>query len=58
LRIVSEARSGIGREPPPGTPPDRASELNSFGIFPWAAASPFGYNGRLLYARTELLLGR
>jgi iron complex outermembrane receptor protein len=38
--------------------PDRASELNSFGIFPWAAASPFGYNGRLLYARTELLLGR
>ena len=38
--------------------PDRASEINSFGIFPWAAASPFGYNGRYLYARTELLLGR
>jgi iron complex outermembrane recepter protein len=38
--------------------PDRASEINSFGIFPWAAASPFGYNGRYVYARTEVLLGR
>ena len=27
---------------------------DNFGIFPWAAASPFGYNGRYLYARTEI----
>jgi iron complex outermembrane receptor protein len=24
---------------------------NNFGTFPWAAASPFGYNGRYVYAR-------
>jgi iron complex outermembrane recepter protein len=24
---------------------------NNFGTFPWAAASPFGYNGRFVYAR-------
>jgi iron complex outermembrane receptor protein len=29
---------------------------NNFGTFPWAAASPFGYNGRFLYARTEIQL--
>ncbi len=29
---------------------------NNFGTFPWAAASPFGYNGRYVYARTEVLL--
>ncbi|HEX5719361.1 MAG TPA: TonB-dependent receptor, partial [Thermoanaerobaculia bacterium] len=30
-----------------------AKDFNdNFGIFPWAAASPFGYNGRYLYART------
>jgi iron complex outermembrane receptor protein len=29
---------------------------NNFGTFPWAAASPFGYNGRYLYARMETLL--
>jgi iron complex outermembrane receptor protein len=27
---------------------------DNFGIFPWAAASPFGYNGRFIYARTEI----
>ncbi len=27
---------------------------NNFGTFPWAAASPFGYNGRFVYARTEI----
>ena len=36
-----------------------AGEFNSnFGIFPWAAASPFGYNGRFVYARTEIQLSR
>jgi len=31
---------------------------NNFGVFPWAAASPFGYNGRYLYARAEMRLLR
>jgi iron complex outermembrane receptor protein len=31
---------------------------NNFGTFPWAAASPFGYNGRYVYARTEIQLIR
>ncbi len=36
-----------------------AKDFNdNFGIFPWAAASPFGYNGRFVYARTELQLLR
>jgi len=30
---------------------------NNFGTFPWAAASPFGYNGRFIYARMETTLG-
>ena len=34
-----------------------AKDFNdNFGIFPWAAASPFGYNGRYVYARTEVQL--
>jgi iron complex outermembrane receptor protein len=24
---------------------------NNFGVFPWAAASPFGYNGRFVYTK-------
>jgi len=28
------------------------------GTFPWAAASPFGYNGRYIYARAALTLNR
>ena len=36
-----------------------AKDFNdNFGIFPWAAASPFGYNGRFVYARTEIQLAR
>jgi iron complex outermembrane receptor protein len=35
-----------------------SKDFNSnFGIFPWAAASPFGYNGRYVYARTEIQFG-
>jgi iron complex outermembrane receptor protein len=30
---------------------------NNFGTFPWAAASPFGYNGRFIYTRAEVVLG-
>ena len=36
---------------------DRSMDFNNnFGTFPWAAASPFGYNGRYLYARAEMRL--
>ena len=36
---------------------DRSMDFNNnFGTFPWAAASPFGYNGRYLYARVEMNL--
>jgi iron complex outermembrane receptor protein len=36
---------------------DRSMDFNNnFGVFPWAAASPFGYNGRFLYARVEMRL--
>jgi iron complex outermembrane recepter protein len=38
---------------------DRALDYNNnFGTFPWAAASPFGYNGRFVYARTEIQLSQ
>ncbi|MEO8634104.1 MAG: TonB-dependent receptor [Gemmatimonadales bacterium] len=30
---------------------------NNFGTFPWAAASPFGYNGRFIYTRAEIVFG-
>lgn len=33
--------------------PDRMSEDNGFDIFPFPPASPFGYNGRYVYARVE-----
>jgi iron complex outermembrane receptor protein len=36
---------------------DRSMDYNNnFGLFPWAAASPFGYNGRYVYARVEMRL--
>jgi iron complex outermembrane recepter protein len=35
---------------------DPVSQMNSFGIFPWAAASPFGFNGRYIYTRAEIAL--
>jgi outer membrane receptor protein involved in Fe transport len=38
---------------------DTSQNFNdNFGTFPWAAASPFGYNGRFVYARTEVQLTR
>jgi iron complex outermembrane receptor protein len=38
---------------------DTSQNFNdNFGTFPWAAASPFGYNGRFVYARTEIQLSR
>jgi len=40
--------------------PDRpkAEFNNNDNTFPWAAASPFGYNGRYLYARAEMRLNQ
>jgi iron complex outermembrane receptor protein len=40
--------------------PDRAQAEfnNNFGTFPWAAASPFGYNGRYIYTRAAVQLVR
>lgn len=40
------------------TYPDRAKHdyNNNFGVFPWAAASPFGYNGRYLYTKASIVL--
>jgi iron complex outermembrane recepter protein len=36
---------------------DTSQNFNdNFGTFPWAAASPFGYGGRFVYARTEIQL--
>ncbi len=39
--------------------PDQAKKEfnNNDNTFPWAAASPFGYNGRFLYTRAEIALG-
>jgi hypothetical protein len=34
------------------------SEDNGFGLFLYPPASPFGYNGRYLYARMEIGAGR
>jgi iron complex outermembrane receptor protein len=31
---------------------------NNFGTFPWAAASPFGYNGRYIYTRASIPLSQ
>jgi iron complex outermembrane receptor protein len=40
------------------TYPDKNSLDNGYGIFPWAGASPFGYNGRFVYTRAEIAGGR
>jgi iron complex outermembrane receptor protein len=41
------------------TYPDKMKNANNNNgnTFPWAAASPFGYNGRFLYSRVEMVLG-
>lgn len=42
-----------------GAAGDKSMDFNNnFGTFPWAAASPFGYNGRYLYARAEMRLNQ
>ena len=41
----------------PGTDTSRDFN-NNFGTFPWAAASPFGYNGRYIYTRASIPLSQ
>jgi iron complex outermembrane receptor protein len=36
------------------TYPDRTGQVNSFGIMQFPTASPFGFNGRYLYARVDM----
>ena len=36
----------------------KAEFNNNDNTFPWAAASPFGYNGRYLYSRVTIQLTR
>jgi iron complex outermembrane receptor protein len=37
---------------------DRPRRVNGYGIMQWPSASPFGFNGRFVYARLETALGR
>ncbi len=39
------------------TYPEKNTLDNGYGIFPWAGASPFGYNGRFIYTRAQMVLG-
>lgn len=34
--------------------PEKNTLDNGYGIFPWAGASPFGYNGRFVYTRVQM----
>ena len=34
--------------------PEQNTLDNGYGIFPWAGASPFGYNGRFVYTRAQM----
>jgi iron complex outermembrane receptor protein len=57
-RRFSGMRWSLGARNLFDTYPDKNSLDNGYGIFPWAGASPFGYNGRFIYTRAEILLGR
>ena len=57
-RRLADVDFSIGARNLLDTYPDRASLDNGFGIFPWPMASPLGYNGRYLYARAAVTLGR
>jgi iron complex outermembrane recepter protein len=38
--------------------PEQNTLDNGYGIFPWAGASPFGYNGRFVYTRAAMTFAR
>lgn len=52
-RFIPTLRGAIGARNLLDTYPDRLSADNGFGLFLHPPGSPFGYNGRFLYARLE-----
>jgi iron complex outermembrane receptor protein len=57
-RRFSGIRWSLGARNLFDTFPDKNSLDNGYGIFPWAGASPFGYNGRFVYTRAEMVFGK
>jgi iron complex outermembrane receptor protein len=57
-RFAGRGRISLGARNLLDTFPDRMSEDNGFGLFLYPPASPFGYNGRYIYARMEIGAGR
>lgn len=57
-RVADRVRVAVGSKNIFDNFPDRMIPDNSFGIFLFPSASPFGFNGRYVYARTEIELGR
>jgi iron complex outermembrane receptor protein len=56
-RFAGRGRISIGVRNLFDTFPDRMSADNGFGLFLYPPASPFGYNGRYVYARMEIGAG-
>jgi iron complex outermembrane receptor protein len=52
--LVDRGRIAVGVKNAFDTFPGRMRQENSFGIFQYPPASPFGYNGRYIYTRVEL----
>ena len=57
-RFMERGRIAVGARNLFDNYPDRMSADNGFDIFPYPPASPFGYNGRYIYTRLEVGLGR
>ncbi|MFN2420344.1 MAG: TonB-dependent receptor domain-containing protein [Gemmatimonadota bacterium] len=56
-RVADQVRVAIGAKNIFDNFPERMIPDNSFGIFLFPSASPFGFNGRYVYARTEISFG-
>jgi iron complex outermembrane receptor protein len=57
-RLSHAMRVAVGGRNLFDTYPDRMSVDNGFQLFLHPPASPFGYNGRFIYARVEVVAGR
>jgi len=55
--FTGRGRLSVGARNLLDTFPDRMSADNGFGLFIYPPASPFGYNGRYVYARMEIGTG-
>ena len=53
-RQFSSVRWTLGVRNLLDTYPEQNTLDNGYGIFPWAGASPFGYNGRFIYTRAAM----